>query len=934
VRLDKQTIVKLLPSDGKAVRDTRVKGLSASYARIKVVPRNYSSFDKDVFLYNWRTDMRFLTGNEIRNVWLNFFKDKGHLVEKGASLIPNDDPTLLWMNSGVAALKKYFDGRIVPKNPRLVNVQKCIRTNDIENVGHTARHHTFFEMLGNFSIGDYFREEALEFAFEILTSEKYFGFDLNKMYFTVYPLDQDSYDKWKNLGVPEDHILKTDDQNFWEIGEGPCGPCTEVFIDRGPDFGDFGVDSIRKDIENDRYVEIWNIVFSQYNATKGLKREDYPELPNKNIDTGAGLERFASVIQGAKTNFETDLFMPIIQKIEQISGVIYTGQISFKVIADHVRTVTMAVADGAMMSNEGRGYVLRRLLRRAVKHGKQLKIDRPFLVELVDVVIEMMKDFYPYIKDKKHIIRKIVIAEENKFLETLLSGEKKFYEIVASLQSKEIKGQDAFLLYDTYGFPLELTMEYAEEIGLSVDKEGFSIEMNKQKERARAARGDIQSMASQNPEYLDFDKKSEFIGYEVLLEQTKIIKVFKDGIVLKKTPFYATSGGQTADTGRIFNDDFVLHVIDVEKLPNGQFLHHIEEEITPEFEGEKVTAAVDETKRHLTEYNHSATHLMFYALRQILGEHVSQQGSFVNEEGLRFDFNHYEPINDALILKVEKMVKEMIKDHHEAKTVIVSVDEARAKGAIAEFGEKYEDKVRMIDLKYTLDLCGGTHVKNISDIKDFAIKSLSSIGSGIYRIEGITNKAVPLLSDSLEGINNDISNLIDKATKIMASAKTEGIALSFEFNTNIPKLGSYQDVLNKRQLLHEAQSRVKELEKAFNKAKDEKALQTVSDFTDYTYGNKIIAVVNGIEVNALKQLVDDLATRHDQAFIMLASVSEDLVVFVAKSNDPAINAGKMVKEAAMICNGNGGGRADFAQAGGKDPSKVEQALARIKELIL
>ncbi|HPJ24396.1 MAG TPA: alanine--tRNA ligase, partial [Bacillota bacterium] len=361
--------------------------------------------------------MRYLTGNEIRNVWLNFFKEKGHLIEAGASLIPNDDPTLLWMNSGVAALKKYFDGRIVPKNPRLVNVQKCIRTNDIENVGHTARHHTFFEMLGNFSIGDYFRNEALEFAYEILTSEKYFGFDLNKLYFTVYPLDQDSYDKWKELGVPEDHILKTDDQNFWEIGEGPCGPCTEVFFDRGADFGDFGLDSIRKDIENDRYVEIWNIVFSQYNAIKGLKREDYPELPNKNIDTGAGLERFASVIQGAKTNFETDLFMPIINKIEQISGVKYEGQISFKVIADHIRTVTMAVADGAMMSNEGRGYVLRRLLRRAVKHGKQLKIERPFLAELVDVVIDMMKEFYPYIKDKKHIIKKIVISEENKFLE-------------------------------------------------------------------------------------------------------------------------------------------------------------------------------------------------------------------------------------------------------------------------------------------------------------------------------------------------------------------------------------------------------------------------------------------------------------------------------------------------------------------------------------
>ncbi len=878
--------------------------------------------------------MKYKTGNEIRNTWLNFFKDKGHLVEEGASLIPNDDPTLLWMNSGVAALKKYFDGRIVPKNPRIVNVQKCIRTNDIENVGHTARHHTFFEMLGNFSIGDYFREEALEFAYEILTSEKYFGFPMDKLYFTVYPLDNDSFEKWKSLGVPEERILKTDDQNFWEIGEGPCGPCTEVFYDRGPDFGDFGVDSIRKDIENDRYVEIWNIVFSQYNATKGLKREDYPELPNKNIDTGAGLERFASVIQGAKTNYETDLFMPIIHKIEEISGMTYEGQIEFKVIADHIRTVTMAVADGAMMSNEGRGYVLRRLLRRAVKHGKQLKIDRPFLAELVDVVCDMMKAFYPYVIDKKKIIKKIIVAEENKFLETLLAGEKKFFEIAHNTDGNQINGADAFLLYDTYGFPLELTMEYAEEIGKTVDSEGFASEMEQQKERARAARGDIQSMASQNQEYLDFDKKSEFVGYETLIETTKIIKVFKDGLVLRKTPFYATSGGQVADTGRIFNDDFVLHVTDVEKLPNGQFLHHIEEEISLDFEGEKVTAAVDETKRHLTEYNHSATHLMFFALRQVLGDHVSQQGSFVNAEGLRFDFNHYEPISDEQILTVEKMVKEMIHDSYQAHTRIVSVDEAKAAGAIAEFGEKYEDKVRMIDLKYTLDLCGGTHVKDIKDIQNFAIKSVSSIGSGIYRIEGVTNKAVMVLSDSLEGINSDIDNLMEKAKKILVQAKSEEMDLSFEFDRNIPKLGSYQDVLNKRSLLHQAQAKVKELEKAFHKAQDEKALNSVSDFSEFTYQDKIIAKVEGIVGNALKQLADDLAGRQGISFVLLASVSDDKVIFVAKSNDASIHAGKMVKEAAIITDGNGGGRPDFAQAGGKNPEKVDEALDYIKGLVL
>ncbi len=878
--------------------------------------------------------MKYMTGNEIRKTWLRFFKNKGHLVEQGASLIPNDDPTLLWMNSGVAALKKYFDGRIVPKNPRLVNVQKCIRTNDIENVGNTARHHTFFEMLGNFSIGDYFRDEALDFAFEILTSDEYFGFDLNKLYFTIYPQDQESYDKWLSLGVPKDHIIATDDQNFWEIGEGPCGPCTEVFFDRGPDFGDYGTETIKKDIENDRYVEIWNIVFSQYNAIPGLKREEYPELPNKNIDTGGGLERFASVLQNAKTNFETDLFLPIILKIGEISNTEYTGQKSFKIIADHIRTVTMAVADGAIMSNEGRGYVLRRLLRRAVKYGKQLGINKPFLSDLVDVTVTMMKDFYPYVEEKQKIIKKIVTAEENKFLETLLSGEKKFYDIIAQLDGKEVPGEAAFLLYDTYGFPIELTIEYAAEEGLEVDLEGFQQEMEKQKSRARAARTDIQSMSSQNQDFLDFQAKSEFVGYEKLVQKTKIIKVFPEGIVLAKTPFYATSGGQVADTGIIYNNDLTLTVTDVNKLPNGQFLHSVEEEISEAMEGQKVTASVNKEKRQLTEYNHSATHLMYYALRQVLGKHVSQQGSQVSPEGLRFDFNHYESISDAQILKVEKMVKDMIKDNYQSETQVVSVEQAKEMGAIAEFGEKYEDKVRMIDLKYTLDLCGGTHVKDIADIKNFAIKSVSSIGSGIYRIEGLTNRAVNHLSDSLEGINQDIDNLIKKADQILASAKSEDINLDFDFNVDIPTMGSYQDVLNKRDMLRELQIKVKDLEKSYNRQKEEKALSEISDFTKDTYGNKIIAVVDNLAGNALKQLADDLAAKHDQGFVLLASVLDNKVLFVCKSNDPGIHAGKMVKEAAIICEGNGGGRSDFAQAGGKNPDKVNLAIERIKELVL
>jgi alanyl-tRNA synthetase len=875
--------------------------------------------------------MKYMTGNEIRQTWINFFKSKGHSVEEGASLIPNNDPTLLWMNSGVAALKKYFDGRVVPKNPRIVNVQKCIRTNDIENVGNTARHHTFFEMMGNFSIGDYFRDEAIEYGFEIMTSDKYFGFPIEKLFFTYYPTDLDTKNKWLKLGVKEEHLIPSEG-NFWEIGSGPCGPCTEIFFDRGKEFGDFTTESIKKDIENDRYVELWNIVLSQYNAIEGLERSKYPELPSKNIDTGAGLERFASVIQGAKTNFETDLFMPIINEISKIANVEYTGQKSFKVIADHIRTVTMAISDGAMLSNEGRGYVLRRLLRRAVKYGKQLKIEKPFLVSLVDIVIEILKPFYPYIVNKTEIVKKIVETEENKFLETLLAGEKKLNEVMEQSQ-KIISGQDAFLLYDTYGFPLELTMEYAEEKGYKVDVFGFKEEMEKQKERARNARSDVNSMAGQNEEYLNFLEKSEFVGYDTLEVNAKIIKVFPEGLVLDKTPFYATSGGQLADNGKITNEKIVLNVIDVEKLPNGQFLHKTDEELSTNYEGMEVFAQVDKERRELTEYHHSATHLLFKALRDELGDHVSQQGSSVSFEGLRFDFNHYENISDETILKIESVVKNMIKKTYKSSTKIMTVDEAKKLGAIAEFGEKYGDKVRTIDLKYTLDLCGGTHVKDIADINDFAIKSISSIGSGIYRIEAVANKMVNTLSDSLVGLNQDIDNLIFKADKILAKAKTENLELEFSFKKNDANLGSYQDVINKRNELHLAQVAVKDLEKEYNRLKENKALDSVSDLLSFKIRNTIIAKLDNINASVLKQLADENLANEDIDFIFLASVLEDKIIFVAKSDLKDLNAGQIVKKAAQICGGNGGGRPDFAQAGGKDVTKVDEAIDYVKGLI-
>lgn len=877
--------------------------------------------------------MKELSSYEIREIWLKFFENKNHQIEKSASLVPNNDPTLLWMNSGVAGLKQYFDGRIVPKNPRIVNIQKCIRTNDIENVGNTARHHTFFEMMGNFSIGDYFRDEAIDFAYEILTSPEYFNIPLDKLYITYYPSDDETYDKWVDIGVDPKRLIASDN-NFWQIGNGPCGPCTEIFFDRGEKFGDYTVETIRDDIENDRYIELWNVVLSQYNAIDGMKREDYPELPNKNIDTGAGLERFASVFQNVETNFETDLFLPIIQSFEDISKIKYTGQKSFKIIADHIRTITMALNDGAMISNEGRGYVIRRLLRRAVKHGKQNGVNQPFLADLVDIVIELMSPIYPSLKEKSSIIKKIINNEEIKFLETLHSGELKLLNILETSQDKKISGKNAFLLYDTYGFPLELTEEYAEDKGYSVDVSGFEKEMKKQKQRARNARNEISSLADQNQEYLDFKTESIFVGYDRLDEVSKVIKVFPEGIVLDKTPFYATSGGQQADIGFIYNDEIKLHVLDVNKLPNGQFIHTIKESVSDTLEGKIVRTSVDQENREMTEYHHSATHLLYKVLREQLGKHVSQQGSQVSSSGLRFDFNHYENITDKQILAIEKEVNDMIQTPYPTKTTLTSVSEAQAKGAIAEFGEKYSDQVRTVDLKYTLDLCGGTHVKDISEIEKFAIKSISSIGSGIYRIEGLANDKVNQIIQDSNGINEDINNLKIKAEKLIQEAKTDGIKLNINLKDDFTPKGSYSDVLHQRELLKRLQSAVKELDKNYQQLKEEKALKGINDFSKDTYGNKIIAYIENVNASVLKQLADDLIQTLENGFVFLGTVQKDKVIFIAKSKDDSLDAGKIVREAAKICDGSGGGRKDFAQAGGKNPDNIHQAINRVKELVL
>ena len=873
--------------------------------------------------------MKHFTTNQIRQIWLDFFKDKAHSVEESASLIPNNDPTLLWINAGVAPLKKYFDGRVIPTNPRIVNAQKCIRTNDIDNVGKTARHHTFFEMLGNFSIGDYFRDEIIPWAFELLFDQKYYGFEQDKIYITVYPDDTDTLQAWIDAGIDPSHLILCE-HNFWEIGEGPCGPDTEIFYDRGDAYGQEDLSLIEHDIENDRYIEIWNIVFSQFNAKPGLDRADYPELPSKNIDTGMGLERMACVIQEVPTNFETDTFQTIMNGIARYADQPYQGQMSYKVIADHVRTVTFAVADGAVLSNEGRGYVLRRLLRRAIKHGKTLGIHKPFLHLLVDDVITAMGSYYTNLKDAKDIVKRVIHIEEVKFFETLTQGEKILEDIITSSVDNVLSGTDAFTLYDTYGFPLELTTELAEEAGFTVDEEGFHTEMKAQKDRARAARKHNVAMNDQNEAFLNFKEKDIFTGYHHLTEQTTVLKAFPEGVVLTKTPFYAESGGQVADGGVIRKNGEEYQVEDVQKLPNGQFLHVLSDHDL--HDGDSVTALVDEQQRHLTMYNHSATHLLFAALREIVGDHVSQQGSSVSSYGMRFDFNNFTILPDETMLAVEARVNENIQANIDVDIEEKPIEEAKAMGAIAEFGEKYSDKVRVVNMDYTVDLCGGTHVHNTGVIGKFAIASIENKGSGIYRISGHANEAIENIRDSLRGFNEEIEKLMAKAHKILDEATEKGIELSFDFKPNHAIKGSYQDIIDKRREFQEVTDLVKELDKAYQQKAQDQALSNLDQYLKHRIGNTLVIKTDNIDKNSLRPLADRLMDHIPGGLVFLANVSEDKVTFIAKSQSD-VHAGNLAKEAAIICGGNGGGRPDMAQAGGRDITKVDDAIARIKELV-
>ena len=899
--------------------------------------------------------MKKLTGSEIRTMWLKFFSSKGHEIIPSASLVPHDDPTLLWINAGVAPLKKYFDGREKPNNPRLTNAQKSIRTNDIDNVGKTARHHTFFEMLGNFSIGDYFRDEVLPWAAELLFSEEWFGFDKNLIYITYYPQDTETYNLWVSLGIEPSHLIPVVD-NFWEIGEGPCGPDTEIFFDRGLKYDpeNIGTDLIKNDIENDRFIEIWNIVFSQFNSKPGLPRNEYPELPSKNIDTGCGLERMACVMQEVETNYDSDLFMPLINYLSEYTGKDYHSasyKMPYRVIADHIRSVTFAVADGASLSNEGRGYVLRRILRRAVRFGKKLGINEPFLYKMVDIVVDKFNDFYPYLNDKKEIVKKIIKIEEESFLKTLENGEKKLLDIIDNNNSDTISGKDAFLLYDTFGFPIELTEEVCLEKGKNVDINGFKEELAAQKERARNARSDSQSMNNQNEDYLNFNLPVEFVGYNSLTATSKVIGIFKDGkkvdkasglvdVVTESTPFYAEMGGQIGDTGNLIIDGQSFEVSVCFRLPNGQNTHVVDMQDVEISLGDEVVLEVSDELRHNICCNHSATHLLNEALRQVLGSHVIQHGSLVTSERLRFDFNHYQNLTIEELLAVENLVNQEINKGHVVNTIETTIEDAKKRGAQAVFGEKYGDVVRLVDMDFSKELCGGTHVKNTNEIKKLAIVSIESKGSGIFRIEAVTGTGL------IKGVENAVSNLVEdinaslnKINSVVQEATEKNIKLNQEVIKEVKLTYSYQDIINQRVLAETVKKELRSLEKQLETALRNAGSSDLSSYLDNiktVNGNQIlITKVENVEVNVLKDIVDKVADQINTGLVFVADVMGDSkIIFIAKNKGTKFSCGQLVKEAAIVTGGNGGGRPDFAQAGGKDVSKLEEALSKIEGIIL
>ncbi|CDR66137.1 alanyl-tRNA synthetase [Staphylococcus schweitzeri] len=873
--------------------------------------------------------MKKLKASEIRQKYLDFFVEKGHMVEPSAPLVPIDDDTLLWINSGVATLKKYFDGREIPKKPRIVNSQKAIRTNDIENVGFTARHHTFFEMLGNFSIGDYFKQEAIEFAWEFLTSDKWMGMEPDKLYVTIHPEDMEAYNIWYNdIGLEESRIIRIEG-NFWDIGEGPSGPNTEIFYDRGEAYGqDDPAEEMYPGGENERYLEVWNLVFSEFNHNKD---HSYTPLPNKNIDTGMGLERMASVSQNVRTNYETDLFMPIMNEIEKVSGKEYLvnseQDVAFKVIADHIRTIAFAISDGALPANEGRGYVLRRLLRRAVRFSQTLGINEPFMYKLVDIVADIMEPYYPNVKEKSDFIKRVIKSEEERFHETLEDGLAILNGLIknAKTSTNEIDGKDAFKLYDTYGFPIELTEEIALQEGLNVDMTTFESEMQQQRDRARQARQNSQSMQVQSEVLKNISTESTFVGYETDTAQTTLTHLIYNGeevnqveagetvyFILTETPFYAVSGGQVADTGIVFNDNFEIAVNEVTKAPNGQNLHKGVVQFGQVNVGVTVSAEVNQNDRRDIKKNHSATHLLHAALKTVLGEHVNQAGSLVEADRLRFDFSHFGPMTNEEIDQVERLVNEEIWKGIDVNIQEMDIASAKEMGAMALFGEKYGDVVRVVNMApFSIELCGGIHVRNTSEIGLFKIVSESGTGAGVRRIEALTGKAAFLY---LEGIQNKF-NTMKSHLKVKSDDQV------------VDKLTQLQD--EEKNLLKQLEQRDKEITAL--------KMGNIDDQVEEINGFKVLVTeVDVPNAKAIRSTMDDFKSKLQDTIIILASNVDDKVSMVAtvpKSLTNQVKAGDLIKEMAPIVGGKGGGRPDMAQGGGTQPENISKSLSFIKDYI-
>ena len=891
--------------------------------------------------------MRKMTSNEIRTLWIKYFEEHGHKYVESAPLIPRDDNSLLWINAGVTPLKKYFDGTVIPESRRIVNIQKCIRTNDIENVGVTRRHHTFFEMMGNFSVGDYFKFEAIEFAYELLTSKDWFDIPVEKLYFTVYPEDTDTYNKWVSLGVPESHITKLED-NFWEIGEGPCGPDTEIFFDRGEkyDFDNHALEHFMKGEDNERFVEIWNNVFSQFNSKEGVERHDYKELPSKNIDTGAGLERWACIFQDADSNFDTDLFLPIIHDVEKLSGTTYDKSMPYKVIADHIRSITFALADGANFDNVGRGYILRRLLRRSVRYGKKLGLTGKFMYKLVDSVVLNMKEVYPYLLTKQAHVKALIMQEEDLFLKTLDKGEKKLAELMDASLDNKISGKDTFKLYDTYGFPFELTLEILNEKGYTTDYDEFLKCMKEQKELSKSKQKQTESFKSQNELLLNYKDEAEFV-YETYEMKATVIGLIKDNkfvhelddygmIIFDKTCFYAESGGQVSDTGVIVKDGFKATVLDVLKAPNGQHIHTIKVNYGTIKLDDLADLIVDKERRLKIENNHSTVHILQLALQKIIDKDIYQVGSKVCDTYLRFDFNYHGKITDEELIKVENFVNDYIKKNYQRQTTIKNFSDIDSNEVMALFGSKYKDKVRLVEIGDSKELCGGCHVKNTGVIEKFAILSFENKGSNTYRITGATGATIESgLVSVANPYNSNIIKNIMKANEIIKNAKKEGINLTLDLTLDNDKPKSYKDIINLKNKDNYVASCIRSLEKEYLKLKSEKSIDDLS-----TYENNIVSKNNlnvlimktNMDTNTLKNIADTISNKYKNIFILFANNKDGNLNLIARSNSK-IEAGKIVKTYSSKLGGNGGGSNKFAMGSFKDLENLDKTLLELENEI-